>query len=178
MTRYANMRELRRAISSDVVIVEEAEEQYAAAQVAAMLNAGAIGGALAVATPTEHDEQVALFAWAEANVGAHPELGCMFAVPNGGYRPMATAARLREEGVKAGVPDVFLPVMRRGVDGRGTDGRAWGGLFIEMKRKPNKLSHEQADWIARLRAAGYMAAVCYGADEAIDVIVKYLGMEG
>jgi hypothetical protein len=123
----------------------------------------------AAPAPTEHEEQAALFAWAAANEGARPELGLMFAVPNGGYRPMATAAMLRAEGVRAGVPDVFLPIMRRA-----GDGRIWGGLFIEMKRRPNKPTPEQAQWIAALRVAGYMAVVCWSAQEAIDVITNYL----
>lgn len=119
--------------------------------------------------PTEHEEQVALFQWAEANEGAMPELRLMFAVPNGGYRPMATAAMLHEEGVRAGVPDIFL-MCRRG---------HYGALAIELKRadRSNHATDAQRDWIERLRAAGYMAVVCYGAQEAIEAIKAYLGIE-
>ena len=123
--------------------------------------------------PSEHEEQCALFAWADAAVVALPELMLMFAVPNGEYRPIATAARLKKTGTKAGVPDIFLPAMRRG-----EDGRTWGGLFIEMKRKPNKPSPEQREWIAALRESGYMCVVAYGADEAIKTITHYLSLEG
>ena len=121
------------------------------------------------AAPTEHEEQCALFAWAEANEGAFPELANMFAVPNGGYRPMATAQRLAEEGVKAGVPDALL-LCRRG---------PYGGLAIELKRadRSNHATPEQRAWLKRLAAAGYMAVICYGADEAIGVIAAYLQME-
>ena len=119
--------------------------------------------------PTEHEEQVALFQWAEANEGAMPELRLMFAVPNGGYRPMATAAMLHEEGVRAGVPDIFL-MCRRG---------HYGALAIELKRadRSNHATDAQRDWIERLRAAGYMAVICYGAQEAIEVIKTYLAQE-
>ena len=119
--------------------------------------------------PTEHEEQVALFQWTEANEGAVPELALLFAVPNGGYRPMATAAMLREEGVKAGVPDVFLPCRRQ----------RYGGLAIELKRSDhsNHATPAQQEWIERLRAHGYKAVVCYGAQEAIDTIKAYLGIE-
>ena len=122
-----------------------------------------------VIVPTEHEEQVALFQWAEANEGAVPELALLFAVPNGGYRPMATAAMLREEGVKAGVPDVFLPCRRQ----------RYGGLAIELKRSDhsNHATPAQQEWIERLRAHGYKAVVCYGAQEAIDTIKAYLGIE-
>lgn len=122
-----------------------------------------------VIVPTEHEEQVALFQWAEANEGTMPELRNLVAFPNGGYRPMATAAMLREEGVKAGLPDMALFCQRGGK----------GALFIELKRRDrsNHATDAQRDWIERLRAAGYMAVVCYGAQEAIDVITTYLAQE-
>lgn len=119
--------------------------------------------------PTEHEEQVALFQWAEAHEAQYPSLAMLAAIPNGGYRPMATAAMLREEGVKAGLPDMALFCQRGGK----------GALFIELKRRDrsNHATDAQRDWIERLRAAGYMAVVCYGAQEAIDVITTYLAQE-
>lgn len=116
--------------------------------------------------PTEHQEQVALFQWAEANEAQYPSLAMLFAVPNGGYRPMATAAMLREEGVKAGVPDCCLPVAR---------GR-FHSLWLELKRSDhsNHPTPAQQEWIERLRSYGHMTAVCYGAQEAIKVITDYL----
>ena len=121
-------------------------------------------------TPTEHDEQVALFAWVAANEAQQPALAMLAAVPNGGYRPMTTAAMLKAEGVQAGYPDILLDVAR---------GR-FHGLRIELKRADhsNHATPAQQDWIARLRSHGYMAVVCYGCDEAVAVITAYLGMEG
>mgnify|MGYP000943579219 FL=1 len=123
------------------------------------------------AAPHEHDEQAALFAWAAANEGRYPELALLFAIPNGGHRHPAVAAQLKAEGVRPGVPDVFLPAVRPG-----PDGRVWGGLFVEMKRADhsNGPTSEQRLWLERLRNAGYMAAVAYGAAEAIAVIENYL----
>ena len=123
------------------------------------------------AAPHEHDEQAALFAWAAANEGRYPELALLFAIPNGGHRHPAVAAQLKAEGVRPGVPDVFLPAVRPG-----PDGRVWGGLFVEMKRADhsNGPTPEQRLWLERLRNAGYMAAVAYGAAEAIAVIENYL----
>ena len=119
--------------------------------------------------PTEHEEQVALFQWAAANEGEHEELKLLFAVPNGGYRPMTTAAMLREEGVKAGVPDCCLPVAR---------GRFYS-LWLELKRadRSNHPTPAQAEWIECLRSYGHMAVVCYGAQEAIIAIKDYLTQE-
>lgn len=111
---------------------------------------------------TEHGHQRALFAWA-AKSGI-PELSLMFAIPNGGLRDPRTAAKLKAEGVKSGVPDIFLPVARHGVH----------GLFIELKKpKKGRASDNQSDWIDRLRAQGYGAAIAHGWDEAREIIFKY-----
>ena len=60
----------------------------------------------------EAEHQAALFRWASLVSLRLPELRLLFAVPNGGHRHRAVAARLKDEGVKAGVPDLFLPVPR------------------------------------------------------------------
>jgi len=183
MTRYASLKQLSGSLSPDVA--DESAAALAAlrsemAQEAAYLqpartaeralldNAGDLGGA----QPSEHDEQAALFRWAELQEGEHPELANLFAIPNGGARHPAVAAQLKAEGVRAGVPDLFLAVRR------GTGGQVWGGLFIEMKRRPNKPTPAQEEWIARLRAAGYMAVVCYSATEAQQCIMAYLQQDG
>ena len=132
------------------------------------------------AVPSEHDEQVALFAWADANVDRWPELALMFSIPNGAKVPYTRDAKgrmfsperlaLTQEGMRRGVPDVFLAALTR----------EWGGLFIELKRRDhsNGPTPEQRDWLARLNAAGYKAVICYGADEAIKAIMDYLAQNG
>ena len=116
--------------------------------------------------PTEHEEQVALFQWAAANEAQYPSLAMLAAIPNGGYRPMTTAAMLKAEGVKAGYPDIILDVARG----------PYHGLRIELKRadRSNHATKEQREWLARLAFEGYQVAVCYGAQEAIKVITDYL----
>jgi len=128
-------------------------------------NAGALGGS----APLEHDEQVELFAWAEQAQAEHPELCMLFAIPNGGARHPAVAAQLKAEGVKAGVPDVFLACAR---------GR-WHGLFVELKRadRSNHATSAQRAWMEMLRRYGYSAIVCYGATDAINAIMGYLTQE-
>ena len=116
---------------------------------------------------SEHDEQAALFQWAALHASRYPELGLMFAIPNGGKRDPVTAVRLRDEGVKPGVPDVCLPVARQG----------WHGLFIELKWGRNKTTDRQNEWLDRLMEQGYLAVVCYGWQEAMDVIRDYLDVE-
>lgn len=118
------------------------------------------------AAPTEHAEQVAFFAWADAMTARWPELALLYAVPNGGYRHPATAVMLKNEGVKAGVPDIFLPVPLH----------HWHGLYIEMKRadRSNHPSAEQRIWIEELRRQGYCVAVCYGCEAAINAFTAYM----
>jgi hypothetical protein len=99
--------------------------------------------------PTEHEEQRAFVQWFRQT---HPGVR-IFAIPNGGARNIATAARLKSEGVCAGVPDLFIPAWR---------------LWVEMKRtKGGSLSKEQKDWIAYLQSAGMWAIVGIGCDDAI-----------
>ena len=132
-----------------------------------MTKPGTIAARVTVYASSEHDEQVALFEWAALHAGRYPELGLMFAIPNGGKRDPVTAVRLRDEGVKPGVPDVYLPVASQG----------WHGLFIELKYGRNKTTDKQNEWLDRLMEQGYLAVVCYGWNEAVEVLRDYLGVE-
>lgn len=120
-----------------------------------------------IAQSDEHREQVALFRWAALHSGRYPELALLFAIPNGGKRDAVTATRLKAEGVKAGVPDICLPVARQG----------WHGLFVELKWGYNDTTDMQNAWLADLSDQGYLAVVCHGWQEASEVIRDYLGME-
>ena len=118
-----------------------------------------------LAVPSESVEQQCLFRWAALQRGKYPELDLMYHIPNGGKRGKAEAIRFKAEGVKAGVPDICLPVARG----------EHHGLYIELKRRKNaRVTTEQLEWIEELVAQGYVAAVCRGCDEAIDVITGYL----
>jgi len=115
--------------------------------------------------PTESAEQKALFQWAACLSKRYPELCLLHAIPNGGFRHKATAGRLKAEGVKAGVPDVCLPVPRGG----------YHGLYVELKRqKGSKTSEKQETWLDALSKQGYCATVCKGWHEASETILQYL----
>lgn len=114
---------------------------------------------------SEAHEQAAVFDWAAWNQKRYPSLRLLYAIPNGEYRPKATGKKLKQQGVKPGVSDMHLPVARMG----------YHGLWIEMKAKAGRVSQEQAQWINDMHAEGYAAFVCYGAKEAISVLVWYLG---
>lgn len=117
------------------------------------------------ATGSEHDEQTALFNWARLTAVEWPALAWMFAIPNGGERHPLVAVKLRDEGVRAGVPDMFLPAPVA----------PWHGLFIELKAGRNKTTEQQTEWLAALRAAGYQTVVSYGWEAAARDILDYLG---
>jgi hypothetical protein len=113
---------------------------------------------------SEHEEQAALFEWARYSVNTFPELCNMFAIPNGGARHIGVARKLKAEGVKAGVPDIFLAVPNH----------KHHGLFIEMKFGRNKMTDEQRAWKEKLEIEKYAHVVCYSWHEAKDGITKYL----
>ena len=116
-------------------------------------------------SPLERDEQELLFEWLEYAAVAHPELELAFHIPNGGRRNAREAHNLRLQGVKAGVPDICLPVPRGG----------YGALYIELKRKHGgRLSEDQRKWLAALNRVGNKAVVCKGFEEAKKAIEEYL----
>lgn len=120
----------------------------------------------------EHDQQVKVFEWASIMSHKHPELELLMAIPNGAFYGghWSVANRMKAEGVKSGVPDIFLPV------GRCDDDNEYG-LWIEMKVGKNKPTEDQKWWLYELMAQGYRTRVCYSAEEAIEEISKYLNLK-
>ena len=117
--------------------------------------------------PSESVEQQNLFQWAAVSAAAHwpKEMRMLYHVPNEGKRSKANGARLKSEGLRAGVPDINLDVARG----------EYHGLRIEMKRRRGgRISPEQAAWLEALREQGYAAIVARGWEEAADAIEKYL----
>lgn len=101
---------------------------------------------------SESMEQILFVNWMRKHHKEHR----IFHIPNGGARGAATAARLKNEGVSKGVPDLCIPSLR---------------LWIEMKTADGgKVSPEQRDWIAYLQEHGYMACVAAGAEQAKKVV--------
>lgn len=88
----------------------------------------------------------------------------LYAIPNGGRRNKIEAARLKAEGVKAGVSDLHLPIARGG----------FVGLWIELKADEGREQPSQRDWRERMTRAGHRAVVCRGWAAAMDEIRIYL----
>ena len=84
--------------------------------------------------------------------------------PNGGSRNRLEAGKLKREGVKAGVPDIFIAEPRKG----------YHGLFIELKVGHNKPTEHQQHMFNRLEANGYKVAWSNSLTEVLDLIDNYL----
>lgn len=117
------------------------------------------------AEPTEHQSQVAFFAWWALYAQAHKvhETLC-YAVPNAGKRSFAAAAWLRAEGLKRGVSDVNLDIASGG----------FHGLRMEFKRRGEKPTPEQEAHLFALRRGGYNAMLVFSTEEAIRMVKAYL----
>lgn len=92
------------------------------------------------------------------------------ATANGGRRDKRTAAGLKRQGVKAGLPDVLIFT---------ATAQAPRGAAVELKRQaPNKgrLSPAQVVWLDELSRERIAAFVAYGAHHALDQL-KELGYE-
>lgn len=113
---------------------------------------------------SEDEEQATLIECCALHEAKYPALRLLYHVPNGGYRTIKTAKRMKELGVKPGVPDLFLPVAVGG----------FIGLAIELKSMTGYASKEQKQWIADLRSHGWRAEVCRGWEQAWGVVREYL----
>ena len=104
--------------------------------------------------PTEHQEQVLFVQWFRRT---YVDVR-IFAIPNGESRSKSAGARLKAEGVSAGVPDLFIP--------------AWN-TWIEMKRsKGGRVSDKQKDWWGYLEGVGHKVFICAGFEIAKEVTKK------
>lgn len=73
--------------------------------------------------------------------------------------------KAKKTGYKKGFPDLFI------YEPRGK----YNGLAIELKTGNNKASKEQKWWCKELNKRGYVAEICIGIDESLNIINKYLG---
>jgi len=122
-----------------------------------------------IANPTtEAQHQINIIRWSEIVRDVYPELKLLYHIPNGGGRDAIEGKHLKEQGVKAGVPDLCLPVPRGDYD----------ALYIELKTEKGAPSPEQEWWICQLRLEGNYAVVCYGWRSAIKIIEWYMNLEG
>lgn len=116
---------------------------------------------------SEANEQRRLMEIAGYYAHRYPELSLLYHVPNEGKRSKITGSILKSQGLKAGIPDLCLPVAR-GV---------YHGLYVELKYGKNKLSDNQKQWLTLLGGQGYFAVACRGGDQAFQTLLNYLSLK-
>jgi len=79
-------------------------------------------------------------------------------IPNAGKRGAATGARLKQEGMRPGFPDLYCAANGRHV-------------LLEVKAAGGRLSPNQVECHADLRRRGVCVAVVYSQDEAVEACV-------
>lgn len=115
----------------------------------------AMDGPASVLARSEHVEQREFVRWFRQT---HPTVRIL-AIPNGSQRSRTTGAKLKAEGVVAGVPDLLVP--------------AWS-LWIEMKRADGgATSAVQKDWHRYLESIGHKVLVCAGFLQAKSDVEKF-----
>lgn len=110
----------------------------------------------------EHRIQCACVQWFRYQ---HPECHHnLFSSPNGGKRDKVTAAKLKAEGVLAGVADLIL--LKRNAK--------YGALLIEMKTRTGRQSDTQREWQRLIEKDGYKYVVCRSLEDFIREVSEYL----
>ena len=91
---------------------------------------------------------------------------CYFAIPNGGKRSKSESIRFKKEGVKSGIPDLFI---------------LWESqpFFLEVKRPKNglvpkgRVSKNQTEMMETLTENGAECAVVYCVADVIDKFIDW-----
>ena len=112
----------------------------------------------------EDTEQALFIQWCNRHEDIYPLLHYIHHIPNGGKRD----PKLKQMGVKRGVPDLSLPVPKG----------KYIGLYIEMKYKDNVPTKEQIDWLNALTRIGHYCCICYSAASAVRITEEYLNLTG
>lgn len=115
----------------------------------------------------EHDLQKAFFSNIAVQMLGDPYLYLFHAIPNGGTRDKITAGKLKAEGVKAGIPDTYLP-MPRG---------KYNGFYMEFKAKSNKPDEDQRAVMLMLDTQGFKVLCVNHLDDAIKAFTDYYTLD-
>jgi len=113
---------------------------------------------------SEHDIQSTFIAEMRLRAKIDPRLAWVHSIPNAARRGYVTRCRMLDEGLRAGVADVFLPYPSNGLH----------GLWIEFKCGRNTCTAEQTAFGEYAQAAGYGWVVARSVDEAVTAVERYL----
>lgn len=112
----------------------------------------------------EHDQQKQLIYIIRNELAPqYPILNWLYSVPNGLLLHPSVRTQMINEGSKAGVPDLFLPVRNN----------KYSGLYIEMKSASGRLSAKQKEFKIFVEGQGFKFIVPRSCDEALREILAY-----
>jgi hypothetical protein len=110
----------------------------------------------------EHKLQVSICKWLDFTQDFY-----YYAIPNGGARHRLVAIKLKMEGVKAGVADMFWMLSNKN----------WNGLFIEVKIEKGTQQINQKAFEQIALAHGYYYAIVKSIDDCENLIKKFKANE-
>ena len=116
--------------------------------------------------PSEHTEAVRFMRVVRLHEPRYPALCWLFAIPNGGWRNLTVAQKLKAEGVRPGVHDYLWPYKA------GT----YSGLSLELKSGKNTATKEQRDFAEFMEAQGHMVVFANGWEAAWKAVCEYAGI--
>lgn len=125
---------------------------------------------------SEHGHQAALIVWAseQMRLPGFAQLEWLHAIPNGGDRDRITAGRMKAEGVKSGVLDLFLPHARGGYHGLYIEMKKPAKVMADGKKRPaGQLSDTQEAFITYGLGEGYLCVTCWTWIQARDLLLEY-----
>lgn len=117
---------------------------------------------ISMLNPTHSQIQCALITWAQY----HP-ICCdyLFHIPNEGKRSRWQGMKLKDEGLKPGVADLFLSY----------PSGIYHGYYIEIKTEHDELSAVQKNWKELVTKVNYKFSIIRNVDAGIRSILEYLG---
>jgi hypothetical protein len=106
----------------------------------------------------EHKLQVAICHWLDFTQDFY-----YFSIPNGGARHRLVAIKLKMEGAKAGVADMFWMISNKN----------WKGLFVEVKIEKGSQQPNQKAFQQIALAHGYYYTIVRRLDDCIELLRKF-----
>lgn len=122
----------------------------------------------------EHYLQKNFFKWLSSFALDNPDIYLAHAIPNGGTRSIKEGAALKAEGVKCGIPDVFIPIPKEIYINTDIGYKLYHGLYIEFKSKGNTPSEDQRIMMLMLDSLGYKVICVNTLDIAKEQFTDYL----
>lgn len=133
--------------------------------------------------PSEHDIQSAIVEWASLTKIPNTNYfikDFLIKIPNEGKRSWTYSKKMKKEGLKKGVSDLFLayPVCHS-LPSEYLDKEKkniYCGFWLEIKKKGENPTIEQSEFLYLMKKIGYFSDWRDTVDEGIKAIKEYLGI--